>query len=84
MGCTKKFYLEEAVTEYIDKKENAPDEYFLVLDDITNKIFEQNNIEVQTVDQIFYEIALEYQIYSDEDDEDVFNTVISNKINSKK
>lgn len=76
--------LEEAVTEYIDKKENAPDEYFLVLDDITNKIFEQNNIEVQTVDQIFYEIALEYQIYSDEDDEDVFNTVISNKINSKK
>ncbi len=76
--------LEEAVTEYIDKKENAPNEYFLVLDDITNKIFEQNNIEVQTVDQIFYEIALEYQIYSDEDDEDVFNTVISNKINSKK
>ncbi|MBQ9449687.1 MAG: hypothetical protein IJU60_07440 [Acholeplasmatales bacterium] len=59
--------LEDKVNSYLDKKENAPDEYFALLDDITYSIFTKNNIEIHTVDQIFYEIAIEYDIYTDEE-----------------
>lgn len=59
--------LEDKVNSYINKKENAPDEYFALLDDITYSIFTKNNIEIHTVDQIFYEIAIEYGIYTDEE-----------------
>ena len=59
--------LEDRVNSYLDKKENAPDEYFALLDDITYSIFTKNNIEIHTVDQIFYEIAIEYGIYTDEE-----------------
>lgn len=59
--------LEDKVNSYLDKKENAPDEYFALLDDITYSIFTKNNIEIHTVDQIFYEIAIEYGIYIDEE-----------------
>ena len=59
--------LEDKVNSYLDKKENAPDEYFALLDDITYSIFTKNNIEIHTVDQIFYEIAIEYGIYTDEE-----------------
>ena len=71
--------LEDKVNSCLDKKENAPDEYFLILDEVTEKIFEANNIEVHTVDQIFYEIAVEYGIYAD-DEYDVYNTVINRQI----
>ena len=69
--------------EYLDEKENAPDEYFQVLNDITSSIFEKNNIELQTIDQIFYEIALEYNIY-DEDDFNSFNYFINKTIDKNK
>lgn len=72
--------LEEKVNSYLDKKENAPDEYFQILNDVNNKIFEQNGIEIHTVDQIFYEIALEYNIY-EEDDYNLYNQFINSKIN---
>lgn len=71
--------LEEKVNSYLDKKENAPDEYFQILNDVNNKIFEQNGIEIHTVDQIFYEIALEYNIY-EEDDYNLYNQFINSKI----
>jgi hypothetical protein len=51
----------------LSKGINAPDEYCALLDDITYSIFSKNNIEIHTVDQIFYEIAIEYGIYSDEE-----------------
>lgn len=69
--------------EYLDEKENAPDEYFQVLNDITSSIFEKNDIELQTIDQIFYEIALEYNIY-DEDDFNAFNYFINKTIDKNK
>lgn len=69
--------------EYLDEKENAPDEYFQVLNDITSSIFEKNDIELQTIDQIFYEIALEYNIY-DEDDFNAFNYFINKAIDKNK
>ncbi len=59
--------LEDKVNSYLEKKENAPDEYFAILDDIIYSIFTKNNVEVHTVDQIFYEIAIEYGIYTDEE-----------------
>lgn len=71
--------LEDMVNECIDKKENAPEEYFGMLDDITNEIFENNGIEINTMESIFYEIAVEYGIFN-ENDFDVYNQVLNNQI----
>lgn len=71
--------LEETVNEYLNAHKNVDEEYFGLLDDICDKIFEQNNIEVTTIDQIFYEIAVEYGIYNDIEF-DVYNAVINSKI----
>ena len=71
--------LEDKVYEYLKKGEDAPDEYFALLNDITEDIFTKNNLEVHTVEEIFYEIALEYDIYQ-EDDFDMFNEVINRQI----
>ena len=75
--------LEETVFEYLNENKNVDEEYFGILDDICNKIFEQNNIEIHTIDEIFYEIAIEYNIYSDEE-YDIYNNVINQKINENK
>ena len=72
--------LEDKVDVCLDKKENAPDEYFLILDEVTRKIFDINGIEVHLIDQIFYEIAVEYGIYSDEDEFDMYNAFIQKQI----
>ena len=72
--------LEDKVDVCLDKKENAPDEYFLILDEVTRKIFDANGIEVNLIDQIFYEIAVEYGIYSDENEFDMYNAVIQKQI----
>lgn len=71
--------LEDKVNQCLDQKENVPDEYFAILNDITTKIFEQNGIEIHTVDQIFYEIALEYGIYH-EDEFDIYTAVLNKQI----
>ncbi|MBE6137994.1 MAG: hypothetical protein E7176_06335 [Erysipelotrichaceae bacterium] len=71
--------LEDKVNTCLDKKENAPDAYFQILNEITDTLFNQNNIEVHTVDQIFYEIALEYEIYEDEEF-DIYNAVLNKQI----
>ena len=78
-GIQKLVDLENKVNDFLAKKENAPDEYFGLLDDIVSNIFEANNVELHTVDQIFYEIAVEYDIYQD-DDFDMFNEVINRQI----
>lgn len=71
--------LEQKINDYIDKKGNAPDEYFLLLDDIIAKIAEKSDTEIHTIDQIFYEIAIEYEIY-DEDDFNVYNDILNKQI----
>jgi len=71
--------LEQKITNFLEKKENAPDEYFLLLDDIIAKIQEKSNVEIHTIDQIFYEIAIEYEIY-DEDDYNVYNDILNKQI----
>ena len=71
--------LDEKVNEYLAKRENAPDEYFGILNDLIDDIFVSNNVEIHTVEEIFYEIAIEYDIYQ-EDDFDMFNEVINRQI----
>ena len=71
--------LEDKVNKCLDKKENAADEYFQILNEVNESIFEKNNIEVHTMDQIFYEIAIEYGIYK-ENDYDLYNEILNRQI----
>ncbi|MDE5566261.1 MAG: hypothetical protein K2I77_04675, partial [Anaeroplasmataceae bacterium] len=62
------------VNSYLDRKENVPDVFFPMLDDIVNPIYEQNNIEMVPIESIYYEIAVEYGIYKD-NEIDIYNAV---------
>lgn len=69
---------ENKLTEYLDKKENCPDEFFPYLDDLVNPIFERNNIEFTPIEAIFYEISLEYGINKKSDTQafmDILNSI---------
>ena len=77
---TKLNELEDKVYDFLSKGEDAPDEYFELVDEITCDIFYKNNIEVNLIEEIFYEIALEYDIYP-EDDTNYFNEFMLNQIN---
>ena len=74
---------DKVLYEYIEKNENAPDEYFQVLNDLTSSLFEKNDIEIQTIDQIFYEIAIEYDIY-DENEYNIYNYFLNKEIEKRK
>ena len=71
--------LNDKVMNYLDKHENAPDEYFAILSDITSSMFDNLDQEFHTIDQIYYEIAVELGIY-EEDEFNMFNSFINNKI----
>ncbi len=71
--------LNDKVMNYLDKHENAPDEYFAILSDITCSMFDSLDTEFHTVDQIYYEIAVELGIYK-EDEYHMFNSFLNNKI----
>ena len=72
---------EQKLTEYLDKKENCPDEFFPYLDDLVNPIFERNNIEFTPIEAIFYEIALELGIAKNNDSQAFLN--ILNQVTNK-
>ncbi|MBD5390677.1 hypothetical protein HDR67_01580 [bacterium] len=75
---------EEKVNSYLDKKENVPDVFFPMLDDIVNPIFEKNGIELNPIESIFYEVAVEYGIYKN-NEFDMYNAVFNlQKQKSKK
>lgn len=65
---------EEKVSSYLDKKENVPDAFFPMLDDLTTTIFEKENKPFHSIESIFYEVALEYGLYK-EDEIDIYNSV---------
>ena len=71
--------LNNKVMKFIDKGENAPDEYFAILSDITSSMFDNLDTEFHTIDQIYYEIAVELGIY-EEDEFNMFSSFINNKI----
>ena len=49
---------EQKLTDYLDKKENCPDEFFPYLDDLVNPIFDRNGIDFTPIEAIFYEISV--------------------------
>ncbi len=51
-----------------------PDAFFPMLDDIVNPIFERNNLELNPIESIYYEIAIEYGIYKN-NETDIFASV---------
>ncbi|MDE6408222.1 MAG: hypothetical protein K2K48_01370 [Anaeroplasmataceae bacterium] len=67
---------EETINGYLDRKEEIPDALFPMLDDIVNPIFEKNNIELNPIESIYYEIALEYGIYKN-NEFDMYNAVFN-------
>ena len=71
--------LNDKVMKFLDNKKNAPDEYFAILSDITSSMFDNLDEEFHTIDQIYYEIAVELGIYKD-DEYNMFNSFINNKI----
>ena len=73
--------LEHKLTEYLEKKENCPDEFFPYLDDLVNPIFERNNIDFTPIEAIFYEISLEYGIAKNNENQAFLN--ILNKLTNK-
>lgn len=69
---------EYKINEFLDKKENVPDVYFPMVNDIIDKVFEKNNLDFQPIESIFYEAAIEYGIYK-ENDFDIFQSVFKHK-----
>ncbi|MDE7213955.1 MAG: hypothetical protein K2N42_05190, partial [Anaeroplasmataceae bacterium] len=67
---------EEQINIYLDKKENVPDVFFPMLNDIVNPLFEKNGIEMNPTESIFYEVALEYGIYKN-NEFDMYNAVFN-------
>ncbi len=68
--------LEERINTFLDQKKNVPDEFFPLLDDIVTPIFERNGIEFNPIESIYYEIAVEYGIYKN-NEIDIYNTVFN-------
>lgn len=68
--------LEEKVNTYLDRKENVPDAFFPMLDDIVNPIFERNGLELNPIESIYYDIAVEYGIYKN-NEFDMYNAVFN-------
>ena len=71
--------LYDRINEKLDNKINADEEDFILLNDITFNIFEKNGIEIHTVDSIFYDIAVEYDLVNDNDD-DTYNEILNKLI----
>lgn len=71
--------LEDRINQKLDNKINADEEDFILLNDITFNIFEKNGIEIHTVDSIFYDIAVEYDLVNDNDD-DTYNEILNKLI----
>ena len=72
--------LSEKVNNCLDNNQNANEEYFQILNDILSNVFEANDIELHTIDEIFYEIALEYNLETEVNDDkfiDSFNKEIN-------
>lgn len=65
---------EQQINTYLDKKENVPDVFFPMLDDIVNPIYERHQLEFTPIESIYYEIAVEYGIYK-ENEIDIYNAV---------
>ena len=69
---------EQKLTDYLDKKENCPDEFFPYLDDLVSPIFDRNGIDFTPIEAIFYEISVALGISKNNDNKaflDILNQV---------
>lgn len=64
--------LEEKVYDLIKNHEDIDDNYFILLNDLVYKTFDANGVELKTVNEIFYNIALEYNIIKEDENIDIF------------
>lgn len=65
--------------ETIDKHKNIEDEYFVYVNELVDNLFASHNIELHTIDEIYYEIAQEYNIYQ-ENDLNIYNDILNAQI----
>lgn len=73
---------EEKINSYLDRKENVPDAFFPMLDDLVTPIFQRLQVEFHPIESIYYEIALEYGIYKN-NEIDIYNTVFNLQKNKR-
>ncbi len=67
------------LVETIDKNKNIEDEYFVYVNELVDNLFQSKNIELHTIDEIYYEIAQEYGIY-DDNDLNIYNEILNAQI----
>ncbi|MBR6071591.1 MAG: hypothetical protein IKP77_02010 [Acholeplasmatales bacterium] len=65
--------------ETIEKHKNIEDEYFVYVNELVDNLFASKNVELHTIDEIYYEIAQEYGIYQ-EDDLTIYNDILNAQI----
>lgn len=68
------------INKFLDNKENAPDTFFPLLDDIIAKLIKDDFIPIEA---IYYDAAVEYGIYKN-NDFDVYNAVFNKQLNKAK
>ncbi len=70
---------EDQINKYIDNKEDIPDTFFPIFDDIINPLIEKLDVDFTPIESIYYEIALEYGIYKN-NDYDIYNAVFNKQL----
>lgn len=64
--------LESNVYDSLNKKEEYNENYYILLNDLVYKTFDANGIELNTINDIFYNIALEYDLIKEDENIDIF------------
>ncbi len=70
--------LEEKVLSSLHQHENVPDEYFIILDDITYNLFDYN---YKSVNDIMYDVACELDLVKSNDSDEAIDNVFGIKEN---
>ena len=74
----KKFAdLEDNVMKMIEAKEQVPDEYYALVDDISLRVFDGLGIDYYGITDIFYDVAIELGLIEEDDEDyyDIFNQI---------
>ena len=72
--------LEEKVQGLLRERKIADENYYGAINELTYEIFDLNDIELNTVNSIFYEIALKYNIIDEDEENNIYNEEILKRI----
>ena len=72
--------LEEKIQGLLRERKIADENYYGAINELTYEIFDLNEIELNTINSIFYEIALEYKLIDENEDENIYNEEILKRI----